>query len=76
MSEPTEPDLGPYDPPRPVWVREPAVGRQEGDMAWPGFLWEWRQAVEWGVQVWECEVSTEAREPYWTTSGNVIPRKT
>ena len=68
------PDLGPFDPPRPAWVRVPAAGRERADREIAGWVHQWKRGSEWGLPVWEARVSTVEREPYWTTSGNVRPR--
>lgn len=71
-------DRGPFDPPKLVYVRVPAVGRQTEDLAVWGLLHAWRQAEEWGVRTWEALVSTDPAPDAprrWVTGASVWPRQ-
>jgi len=77
MSEPLVPVMGPYDPPKLVWVRVPAVGRRTEDGWVWGHLFQWRRAAEWGVPSWEAEIATapELDAPRrWVTASSVRER--
>lgn len=77
MSEPPLHEMGPYDPPKTVYVRVPAVGRDREDGAAWGLLFRWRRATEWGIPSWEAEValSPDPDAPRkWVTASSVRER--
>ncbi|SDG95765.1 hypothetical protein [Klenkia brasiliensis] len=77
MSEPLPlAQVGPFDPPRPVWVRQPPRGRQREAMGVEGWLHSWQRVHEWGEWGWRAEVSDfDPTTTRLVPASSVLPRE-